>query len=58
MDDSGRHWVGAVEVSGSQRGRGYLELGGYDGGGERDGMVRQLRRVELIESDPIGLYTR
>ena len=31
MDHSVRYWEGAVEVSGSQRGRGYLELSGYDG---------------------------
>ncbi len=31
MDHSVRYWEGAVDVSGSQRGRGYLELSGYDG---------------------------
>jgi predicted secreted hydrolase len=29
MDHSVRYWEGAVGVSGSQRGRGYLELSGY-----------------------------
>jgi predicted secreted hydrolase len=29
MDHSVRYWEGAVEVSGSHRGRGYLELSGY-----------------------------
>ncbi len=30
MDHSVRYWEGAVDVSGSHRGRGYLELSGYD----------------------------
>jgi predicted secreted hydrolase len=29
MDHSVRYWEGAVRVSGSHRGRGYLELSGY-----------------------------
>ncbi len=32
MDHSVRYWEGAVDVSGSQGGKGYLELSGYDGG--------------------------
>ena len=31
MDHSVQYWEGAVEVSGSHRGRGYLELSGYAG---------------------------
>ena len=31
MDHSVRYWEGAVEVSGSHRGKGYLELSGYTG---------------------------
>jgi predicted secreted hydrolase len=31
MDHSVHYWEGAVEVSGSQSGQGYLELSGYDG---------------------------
>jgi len=31
MDHTVRYWEGAVEVSGSHAGRGYLELSGYDG---------------------------
>jgi predicted secreted hydrolase len=31
MDHSVRYWEGAVEVSGSHRGTGYLELTGYEG---------------------------
>lgn len=31
MDHSVRYWEGAVSVSGSRRGRGYLELSGYAG---------------------------
>ncbi len=31
MDHSVRYWEGAVDVSGSQRGAGYLELSGYAG---------------------------
>lgn len=30
MDHSVRYWEGAVQVSGSHRGRGYLELSGYE----------------------------
>ncbi len=30
MDHSVRYWEGAVAVSGSHRGSGYLELSGYD----------------------------
>jgi predicted secreted hydrolase len=30
MDHSVRYWEGAVRVSGSHRGRGYLELSGYE----------------------------
>jgi predicted secreted hydrolase len=30
MDHSVRYWEGAVGVSGSHRGSGYLELSGYD----------------------------
>lgn len=33
MDLSVRYWEGAVEVSGTQRGRGYLELSGYAASG-------------------------
>ncbi len=31
MDHSVRYWEGAVEVSGSHHGSGYLELSGYAG---------------------------
>lgn len=34
MDHSVRYWEGAVEVSGSHRGRGYLELSGYVNDGQ------------------------
>jgi predicted secreted hydrolase len=36
MDHSVRYWEGAVAVSGSHRGQGYLELSGYDGGDPSD----------------------